>query len=154
MKKFFSKLFKKKEKSFINTKALNPYAKKIPLLMKLSKSYKIEPGTLLALVLSIILTVTFSFYGPSLLVMAVSLIYPMKLTIATIEDKKSRSDDRKKELTYWGIYGLIFILEAVLATVNITVNWVLKLAFFVYLLAPQTQGSLIIYESLVKPIYE
>lgn len=145
MKNFFSKLFKKKEKPFINTKALNLYAKKIPLLKKLSKSYKIEPGTLLAIVLSIILIVTFSFYGPSLLIMVVSLLYPMKLTIATIEDKKSKSDDRKKELIYWGIYGLVFILEAVLATLNITVNWVLKLAFFVYLLAPQTQGSILIY---------
>lgn len=96
MKKFFSKLFKKKEtKSFINTKALNPYAKKIPLLMKLSKSYKIEPGTLLTLVLLIILILTFSFYGQSILVIAVSLIYPIKLSIATIEDKKSRSVDRK-----------------------------------------------------------
>ena len=57
-------------------------------------------------------------------------------------------------LTYWGIYGLVYILEAVLATVNISVNWVIKLVFFVSILVPQTKGSLVIQKSLVKPIYE
>ena len=52
------------------------------------------------------------------------------------------------------IYGLVYILEAVLATVNISVNWVIKLVFFVSILVPQTKGSLVIQKSLVKPIYE
>jgi uncharacterized membrane protein YbaN (DUF454 family) len=59
-------------------------------------------------------------------------------------------------LTYWIIFGIFTLLDDFLGFIlnMIPYYFWIKLAFFVFLFAPQTKGSKIIYEKVVKPLLD
>lgn len=82
----------------------------------------------------------------------VGFVYPFYATITAIEAK---SDDIGYWLTYWVVYSLFDVFEDILDTL---LNWLpffypLKIAFFLWLFMPQTEGAKTIYNVAVLPTY-
>lgn len=69
-------------------------------------------------------------------------------------ETKDSDDDDKVWLTYWIIFGSFTLLDefgGVLLSF-IPLYFYVKLAFFVFLMHPKTQGSLFVYKTFIKPI--
>lgn len=73
-------------------------------------------------------------------------VYPGLNSIRAIET--SDKDDDKCWLTYWMVFGLFHSLETFFGFIFYFIpywSWI-KLALFCWLLAPQTNGSRVLYE--------
>ena len=132
---------------------LNRYADRIPPLVELSKKTKVEPGYFLggAIVLSA-LVILFTM-GLSILFSVITVVYPGFKSIKALETKDNEDDD-KIWLTYWCVFGVSTLVDdfAFIILAFIPFYSYIRLGFFVWLMAPQTQGATIIYKSVLRPL--
>lgn len=132
---------------------LNKYAEKIPPLVELSKKTHVEPGYFLggAIILSsLVILITMGF---SILFSVITVVYPGFKSIKALETKDNEDDD-KVWLTYWCVFGISTLVDdfAYFILCYIPFYSYIRLGFFVWLMAPQTQGATIIYKSVLKPL--
>jgi receptor expression-enhancing protein 5/6 len=127
----------------------------VPQIVELSKKTGVRVGHICLGAAVIIPLLILIFFGATIVAVAVTVLYPGFKSIEALETKDDDEDD-KKWLSYWIIFGLItladqffwFILEWIPYY-----TWV-RFALFVFLFAPQTNGSMVIYKSVLKPILE
>ena len=146
---------KVKEKLQENTKILDPYAAMIPALVDLSGKAQLNPGALLAVALSFVFLILMLLQGWSILMLCIAVLYPAVHSIRAIESEDGGDDD-KKWLTYWMVYGLLNVLETFFGFIFYFIpywDWV-RLGFFVWLLLPNFNGAMVLYEGVVKSLLD
>ncbi len=120
--------------------------------MDLAKKAGVEPGVLLAGGLSISAILILIFFGATILTVVFTVAYPSIQSIKAIES--AGEDDDKEWLTYWTIFGIFNLMDDFGGFIlsYIPLYSYLRLALFIYLMAPQTKGALTIYKYVVGPI--
>jgi len=83
----------------------------------------------------------------------VGFVYPSYASFRAIESPQK--DDDVQWLTYWVVYGVFNLLEFFADFVQhwIPFYYFLKLGFLIFLMLPQTDGSKVVYESVIKPMF-
>ena len=119
--------------------------------MALAKKNNIESGVILGAFLLVLSLITLIFFGTTLLTLGITVLYPAVQSVKAIES--SGKEDDKIWLTYWIIFGSFTLIDDFFgwALAIIPYFFWIKLAFFLYLLAPQTRGALIVYHNAVQP---
>lgn len=84
----------------------------------------------------------------------VGFFYPAWASFKAMEEENTKKT--KQWLTYWVVYAAFSVVEVFSDQVLywLPFYYILKLALFVYLLSPQYQGSLVVYEKLLRPLFE
>ena len=132
---------------------LNKYAERIPPLVDLSKKTNVEPGYFLGGAIGLSALIILFTMGLSILFSVVTVVYPGFKSIKALETKDNEDDD-KIWLTYWCVFGISTLLDefGYFLLSFIPFYTYIKLGFFVWLMAPQTQGAVIIYKSVLRPL--
>ena len=133
------------------TQVLNKHALRIPFLDLLSTKTKLEPGLLLAIILALTSLILLLTAGVQLATLFVTVLYPGYHTLKALDSQKFETD----WLCYWTVFGIYSLLEELLFFVFdlIPLYRLIRLAFFVYLWLPRTQGALVIYEMVISPLF-
>jgi len=132
---------------------LNVYANRIPPIVKLSEKTKIQPGYFLGGAFALSALIILVLFGGAILSAVLTVVYPAFKSIKALESKETEEDD-KIWLTYWVVFGTFTLLDefAFFILNLIPFYWYIRLGFFVWLMAPQTQGALVIYRSVLRPL--
>ena len=95
----------------------------------------------------IILSIVYFMNGMSLAVSLASFVYPAYMSLGCIEG----NGGEKQWLTYWLIYTLYGILEGPIGFVTAIIPYysLFKLAMFMYLFHPQTEGATMVYDKFI-----
>ena len=141
---------------FLNDKLrpLTIYGDKVPQIKDFAKKAGVDSGVLLAAGGIVLSVVTLLVFGATILTLLITVLYPAAKSIQALETENT--DDDKEWLTYWIIFGIFTLMDDFLGFLLSLIPyyfWV-KLAFFVFLFAPQTKGSMIIYDKVVKPFLD
>lgn len=89
--------------------------------------------------------------GKEIFVLLVTVIYPALHSIRAIDSHDDEDD--KIWLTYWMIFGFFHVIETFLGFIIYFIpyySWI-KIAFYTYLLLPQTNGAATVYNAAIKP---
>ena len=97
--------------------------------------------------------ILYSILGGNLISKVVCVFYPAFESLKALETEGGTDD--KKWLTYWVIFGLITLGEQILAPILyiVPLYFMLKIAFFVYLFFPQTNGAKVVFERVINPLF-
>lgn len=135
-------------------KPLNPLADKVPQITALAKQIGVESGVILGGAFAVAGLVTFILFGSTIITLVLTVLYPAFKSIQALETESSTDD--KEWLTYWIVFGLFSLIDDFLGCLlSMIPYWYwIKLAFFVFLLAPQTRGAQTLYTNVVKPFLE
>mmetsp|Transcript_8181 Transcript_8181/g.7599 ORF Transcript_8181/g.7599 Transcript_8181/m.7599 type:complete len:134 (-) Transcript_8181:203-604(-) len=93
------------------------------------------------------------FMGGVILTVIFTVVYPGYKSIKALETKDSDDDD-KIWLTYWCVFGVFSLVDefgGVLLSL-IPFYYYIKLALFIWMMNPTTQGSNVIYKSVLRPL--
>lgn len=133
-------------------KCLNKYAERVPQIVDLAKKAGVEPGLILGGGLIVSALLILIFFGATILTVVITVVYPATKSIQALES--SGDDDDKVWLTYWIMFGIFSLLDEFggILLSFIPLYFYVRLAFFIFLMAPQTQGASLLYKTLVKPI--
>lgn len=125
---------------------LTVYGDNVPQIKEFAKKAGVESGVLIAGAGVVLSLITLLVFGATILTLFITVLYPAAKSIQALET--DATDDDKEWLTYWIIFGIFTLLDDFLGCVlnMIPYYFWIKLAFFVFLFAPQTKGSKIIYE--------
>jgi receptor expression-enhancing protein 5/6 len=90
-------------------------------------------------------------WGGQLLSNLAGVALPTYYSLVAIETAGGKDDT--KMLTYWSIYGMLTVVEY---WSNTILYWVpfyflLKTAFLLWLVLPQTEGAVLVYQKVVRP---
>ena len=132
---------------------LNKYGERIPPIMNLSKKANVEPGYILAAGIALSCLLILIFLGGTILTAVVTVVYPAFKSIKALETKDDEDDD-KVWLTYWTVFGIFTLLDefAFFILNLIPFYFYIRLLFFIWMMAPQTQGAQTLYKSIVRPL--
>ena len=133
---------------------LTVYGDKVPQIKDLAQKAGVDSGVILAAGGLVASLITLAIFGATILTLVITVLYPAAKSIQALETDST--DDDKEWLTYWIIFGIFTLLDDFLGFVMNLIPyyfWV-RLAFFVFLFAPQTKGSMIIYDKAVKPLLD
>lgn len=129
---------------------LDPYAAMVPALVDLSAKAGVNPGLILAGVGSVLTLILMVMQGWTILLTAITVLYPAVHSIRAIETEED--DDDKVWLTYWMIFGLFTVAETFFGFVFYFIpywDWI-KLAIFIWLLLPNFNGAKQLYEGVIR----
>ena len=75
----------------------------------------------------------------------------MIMSIKTIESKSD--EETKNWLSFWCIYGIFSIVEMFFGFILAFIPYysIIRIGFFVFLMAPQTNGAHVFYTSVLAP---
>lgn len=134
---------------------LNHYGRKIQPLVDLSQKTHIEPGYFLGGAILLSALIILFTMGGTILFAVITVIYPAFKSIKALETKDTEDDD-KIWLTYWCVFGIFTLIEefAYFLLNYIPFYFYIKLGFFLWMMAPQTQGATIIYRTVLKPLLQ
>lgn len=129
----------------------------MPILTKLAGKLHMQPGYLLAFFVSIACLVVFEFFGMGILTTAIGIIYPsiQSLRALEVEDDQGKPKDNDKFwITYWIVFGFFAFLDQFRVPILLIMPWFnyFKVAIFVWMMAPQTQGAFAIYKFVLRPL--
>lgn len=132
---------------------LNKYAERIPPIVDLSKKTNVEPGYFLGGAIILAALIILITMGGTILSAVVTVVYPAFKSIKALESKDTDEDD-SVWLTYWCVFGIFTLLDefAFILLSLIPFYFYIKLGFFLWMMAPQTQGATIIYKSILRPL--
>lgn len=124
----------------------------MPQLAQLARQVGVESGVILGAISLLGLLVTFIMFGSTILTLTITVLYPGFKSIQALETHCVEDD--KEWLTYWIIFGLFSLTDGLFGFVLnfIPYFYWIKLLFFIYLLAPQTQGAKVLYNGVVKDL--
>ena len=130
---------------------LDEYANMMPELVKVCKKYNIRPGQVLGaggILVTILLILT---KGYDVICALLTVVYPMISSIRAIESKDENDD--KTWLCFWTVFGIFQTMELFFGFILNFIpyySWV-RLAFFIFLMAPQTNGAHTLYVKYFAP---
>lgn len=132
---------------------LDQHAKKVPQLVQLSEKTGLTPGQIAFGILSFISLIILVTMGATILTVIITVVYPAFKSIQALETKGDDEDD-KIWLTYWVVFGTFTLLDEFGSVVLqfIPFYFYIKLGFFVWMMLPQTKGSKIVYENVLRPM--
>lgn len=127
---------------------------KVPQLVELSKKSGLETGYILLGGIVLASLITLITMGGTILTVVLTVAYPAYRSIKALESKGD--DDDKIWLTYWCVFGIFSLLDEFGGIILslIPFYFYIKLAFFIWMMHPSTQGSTIVYNSVLKPLLE
>ena len=111
-----------------------------------------NPGLLLAGILSVLMLILLLLQGWTILLTTVTVLFPAVHSIRAIESEGK--DDDKVWLTYWMVFGVFNVIETFFGFIFWFIpywGWI-RPGFFVWLLLPNFNGSKVIYDSVLRPI--
>ncbi|CAG9331917.1 unnamed protein product [Blepharisma stoltei] len=128
--------------------------KNMPVLKDISAKTGLETGQIAAGAGVLLLLCMLFGLGAALITDAIAILYPAYMSFKAIES--AETDDDKQWLTYWVVFALFKVIDD---WSEILFSWLpfyypIKLAFLVFLFAPQTRGALKIYETAIRPILQ
>ena len=123
----------------------------LPVFKEVSQKSGVASGYL-ALGL-IVFTVLLMFFGvgADLITDLIGMFYPMYMSFKALETNEGEDD--KLWLTYWVIYAFYKVADewSSLLFFWVPFYYPIKLAFLIFLFAPQTKGAIKLYDGFVKP---
>lgn len=133
---------------------LSVYGDKVPQIKELARNAGVESGVIIGAAGVLFSIITLLVFGATILTLVITVLYPAAKSIQALETEET--DDDKQWLTYWIIFGIFTLLDDFLGCIlnMIPYYFWIKLVFFIYLFAPQTNGSKTIYEKVVKPLLD
>ena len=133
---------------------LDKLAEGLPELVKMCKGKGIRPGHALGAAGSLVLIVGTILQGYNIVCALLTCVYPMIASIRAIESPEEQDD--KNWLCFWTVFGIFQTVELFFGFILsfIPYYYWLRLAFFIFLMAPQTNGAATMYEKVFKPLLE
>ena len=130
---------------------MSKYGDSVPQIKEAAKKLGVESGVLLGVAALLVAVIVFILFGCTILTLSITVLYPAAMSIKAIETQST--DDDKEWLTYWIIFGIFSLMDDFFGFILNMIPYFfwLKLAFFVFLFAPQTKGASVVYETVVKP---
>jgi receptor expression-enhancing protein 5/6 len=124
----------------------------VPQIVDLSKKVGMETGVIVAAITAVASVLILVLFGGTILTVVFTVLYPSIQSIKAIESEGENDD--KEWLTYWTIFGLFHLVDEFGGFVLnfVPFYFYIRVAFFVFLMAPQTKGALTIYKFIVGPI--
>jgi len=122
----------------------------VPAFIDVSAKAGVNPGLILAGVGSVGLLILMMLQGWTILVTAVTVLYPAVHSIRAIESPDEEDD--KVWLTYWMVFGLFTVAETFLGFIFYFIpywDWI-RLAVFVWLLLPNFNGAKTLYDGVIR----
>ena len=122
----------------------------VPALVDASAKAGVNPGLLLAGIGSVALILLMLIQGWTILVTAVTVLYPAVHSIRAIESPAK--DDDKVWLTYWMVFGIFNVAETFFGFVFYFIpywDW-LRLGLFIWLLLPNFNGAKVLYDGVIR----
>jgi len=121
-------------------------------IRKLQKSVPFPLTYAIAGAVVFILFLIYLFSGVRAITTMVAVVYPAYRSMQAI--RSDNKDDDTLWLAYWVWYGIFTLVESV---TDLLLFWIpmyelLKMAFYVYLYAPQMKGALFLYNKLLAPL--
>jgi len=121
----------------------------VPAFVDISAKAGVNPGLILAGVGSVGLLVLMCLQGWTILVTAITVLYPAVHSIRAIESPDEEDD--KIWLTYWMVFGIFTVAETFFGFIFYFIpywDW-LRLALFIWLLLPNFNGAKILYDGVI-----
>ena len=128
----------------------------IKFLNNLTSRIGLKPSSIALAIISFVAFNVLMQNGVRWLSSAAGFLYPAYITAKVA---RSRSDENEEEgkfwIKYWLVYGLVYITEIFLAGFlsMIPYYYIIKIAFFIWLYYPETQGATVVYEKTVKQFF-
>ena len=121
---------------------LNNFAKTQPEFVKQCEKYGVPPGMVLGGVLALLLIIGVITQGYAIICALLTCVYPMLCSIKTIE--KHDNEETTRWLSFWTVFGIFQTVEMFVGFILAYIPYysIIRLIFFVYLQAPQTNGAL------------
>ncbi|KAL4499698.1 hypothetical protein ABPG72_017238 [Tetrahymena utriculariae] len=112
----------------------------------------VKPSHIVLNLSAVLILLSLLNVGSSLICNIVGFIYPAYMSFKALETTDNKDD--KQWLTYWVVYSLFTVMDTFIGfTLSfIPFYYFFKLAFFVYLFHPKTQGAVIVYDKVVQPL--
>ena len=131
---------------------LSNMAQASPEFCKVCQKAGIEPG--LAIIGGGVVFLLLGVYlqGYNIVLALVTCVYPMWKSILTIEDDDE--EETNTWLCYWTVFGIVQIVELLVGFILNYVPYysIIRLLFFIYLMAPMTKGAKTMYTSVFQPL--
>jgi len=120
-------------------------------LRKLYQQTKVPIIYMIGGALVVLMLVIYFCSGLRAITNLVAFVYPAYMSIKAI--KSQNKDDDTLWLAYWLWYGLFALVESI---TDLLFFWIpmyelLKMAFYIFLYAPNVKGALILYQKLIEP---
>ena len=123
-----------------------------PEFCKVCQKAGIEPGIAVIAGGAVFLLLGVYLQGYNIVLALVTCVYPMWKSVLTIED----ADDEETNtwLCYWTVFGIVQIVELFLGFILAYVPYysIIRLVFFIYLMAPMTKGAKTMYTVVFQPL--
>lgn len=135
-----------------STRILDPYAGMVPAFVKVSEAADVNPGLILGALLLLVTIIFVLIQGWTIIITTITVLYPALRSIEAIES--AGKDDDKVWLTYWMVFGAFTTIDVFFGFVFYFIpywDWI-RLAFFIWLLLPQFNGSAYLYENIIKKL--
>lgn len=134
--------------------SLTQQTKNLPVLKDIAEKTGLETGQI-TVGLGVIGVIFLLFgIGAHIITDSIGILYPAYMSFKAIESPES--DDDKQWLTYWVVFAIFRVLDD---WSDVLFSWLpfyypIKLAFLIFLFAPQTKGALTIYEKAIRPFFK
>ena len=135
-------------------KELNQVAQGSPDFVKVCEKAGLQPGAAILGGGVLFLLLGVYLQGYNIVLALVTCVYPMWKSILTIEDDDE--EETNTWLCYWTVYGIVQIVELFLGFILSYVPYysIIRLAFFIYLMAPMTKGAKTLYSMVFQPMLQ
>ena len=124
------------------------------MVKNVAKSSGYEDGIIVAIFCSVICFLIAIFSGFEVMIKFVTIVYPCYKSVLAIESDEPEDD--KAWLAYWIVFGLTPYYDATIGRLfsGLPFYWLGRGLFHIWLMLPMTRGALVIYYSILSPIYQ
>merc|ERR1719498_1860855 len=131
---------------------LDKMAEASPEFVKVCKNAGIPPGAALLGGGSVLILLGVWLKGYAILMALVSNLYPMWKSMLTLEDNKS--EETNTWLCYWTVYAIVQLTQLFFGFIFDYIPYfsIVQLAFYIWLMAPQTNGARTLYQSVFRDL--
>jgi receptor expression-enhancing protein 5/6 len=130
---------------------LSEQTKNLPVLKEIAQKTGLSTGHVALGGIVFLIGFMLLGIGADLITDLIGMFYPMYMSFKALESKGG--DDDKLWLTYWVIYAIYKVLDdwSSLLFFWVPFYYPIKLAFLIFLFAPQTKGAIKLYDSVIRP---
>ena len=122
-------------------------------MQQISEATKLQQNHVRWGIYSVITLIFYAIIGGNLISKVVGFLYPAFESLKALESEAG-SDD-KKWLTYWIVFAVFIISEQIFAPIILIIPfyYFLKIGLFVYMFLPETNGAMVIFERIIRPLF-
>ena len=131
---------------------LDDIANTMPEFKAMCDKQKLRPGHIMAGVLGLVTVIGVWIKGYDIICALLTCVYPMIMSIRAVESKADNDD--KKWLCFWTVFGIFQTVEMFIGFILAFIPYYywLRLAFFIFMMSPQTNGAEMVYEKVFAPV--